>query len=215
MLLDFLQGGNILVNVHTLVLGPLQTNCYVVWAENSPSCVVVDPAYSPEQILESTASRGLTIEAIFLTHGHFDHVGAVEALLAKTGCALWMHRGDYHQRKNPMNDYLYPLHDRALGDIRFCEDATEITAGGLDFTVLSTPGHSRGSVCYRAGNVLLSGDTLFAGGCGRTDLPGGDWAAILTSLADLRELEDAVKVYPGHGESTTLAQEKRYNPYMR
>ena len=114
-----------------------------------------------------------------------------------------------------MNDYLFPLHDKDLEDIRFCEDGTEISAGGLTFTVLSTPGHSRGSVCYRAEDVLLSGDTLFAGGCGRTDLPGGDWATILISLADLSELEDTLKVYPGHGESTTLAQEKQYNPYMR
>ena len=204
-----------MIHVSTLVLGPLQTNCHIVRAENSASCVVVDPAYSPERILEFTARHGLEIEAIFLTHGHFDHVGAVEALREKTGCALWMHKGDYNQRKTPMNDYLFPLHDKDLEDIRFCEDGTEISAGGLTFTVLSTPGHSRGSVCYRAEDVLLSGDTLFAGGCGRTDLPGGDWATILISLADLSELEDTLKVYPGHGESTTLAREKRYNPYMR
>ena len=204
-----------MVKVHTLVLGPLQTNCYVVWGEGSSACVVVDPAYSPAQILEFTARQGLKIEAIFLTHGHFDHVGAVEALREKTGCGLWMHRGDYNQRKDPMNDYLYPLHDKELGEIAFCGDGDEIAAGGLTFRVLHTPGHSRGSLCFSAEDVLLSGDTLFAGGCGRTDLPGGDWATILMSLADLRELEDAVKVCPGHGESTTIAQEKRYNPYMR
>ena len=204
-----------MVKVHTLVLGPLQTNCYVVWGEGSSACVVVDPAYSPAQILEFTARQGLKIEAIFLTHGHFDHVGAVEALREKTGCGLWMHRGDYNQRKDPMNDYLYPLHDKDLGEIAFCGDGDEIAAGNLTFRVLHTPGHSRGSLCFLSEDVLLSGDTLFAGGCGRTDLPGGDWATILMSLADLSELEDAVKVYPGHGESTTIAQEKRYNPYMR
>ena len=204
-----------MVHVSTLVLGPLQTNCYVVWAENAASCVVVDPAYSPEKILEFIARHDLKIEAIFLTHGHFDHVGAVEALREKTGCGLWMHKGDYHRRKDPMNDYLYPLHDKDLGEIRFCDDGDEIPAAGLTFQVLSTPGHSQGSVCYRAESVLLSGDTLFAGGCGRTDLPGGDWATIQISLADLSELEENLKVYPGHGESTTLAQEKRYNPYMR
>ena len=204
-----------MVKVHTLVLGPLQTNCYVVWAEGSASCVVVDPAYSPEKILDFTARQGLKIDAVFLTHGHFDHVGAVEVLQKQTESEVWMHQGDYHQRKDPMNDYLYPLHDQALEGIRFCGDGDTISAAGLTFTVLSTPGHSRGSVCYRTEDVLLSGDTLFAGGCGRTDLPGGDWATILVSLSDLSELEDGVKVYPGHGESTTLAQEKRYNPYMR
>ena len=204
-----------MVKVNALVLGPLQTNCYIVQEENAASCVVVDPAYSPERILDFAGGQGLKIEAIFLTHGHFDHVGAVKALREQTGCALWMHSGDYHQRKDPMNDYLYPLHDKDLGNVCFCEDGHRISAAGLTFTVLSTPGHSRGSVCYRAEDVLLSGDTLFAGGCGRTDLPGGDWSAILMSLADLSELDDAVKVYPGHGESTTLAQEKSYNPYMR
>ena len=204
-----------MVKVHTLVLGPLQTNCYVVWEENSSTCVVVDPAYSPEQILEFAHRQGLTIEAIFLTHGHFDHVGAVEALRDATACALWMHKGDYNYRKDPMNDYLYPLHDKDLGEISFCDEGTVIRAAGLDFTVFSTPGHSRGSVCYLADKVLLSGDTIFAGGCGRTDLPGGDWATIRISLADLAELDGDIKVYPGHGESTTLAQEKRYNPYMR
>ena len=204
-----------MVKISTLILGPLQTNCYVVWAEGSDSCVVVDPAHSPERILDFATRQGLKIDAILLTHGHFDHVGAVEALRKATSCALWMHRSDYNQRRDPMNDYLYPLHDKALGEIAFCGDGDSISAGGLRFTVLFTPGHSRGSVCYLTEKTLLSGDTLFAGGCGRTDLPGGDWATILTSLADLSELPEDLKVYPGHGESTTLAREKRYNPYMR
>ena len=204
-----------MVRIHTLVLGSLQTNCYVVWAEGADTCVVVDPAASPEIIQNFVSRQGLTIEAILLTHGHFDHLGALEALRAETGCALWMHEGDYHWRRDPMNDYLYPLHDKDLGEISFCQDGTVIKAAGLELDVLHTPGHSQGSVCYRCGNALLSGDTLFAGGCGRTDLPGGSWATIQMSLADLAELEDDLKVFPGHGESTTLAQEKRYNPYMK
>ena len=204
-----------MVKVNTLILGPLQTNCYVVWEEKSSSCVVVDPAHAPERILEFISGQGLTLEAIFLTHGHFDHVGAVEALREKTGCSLWMHRGDYNRPSDPMNDYLYPLHDKDIGEISFCDDGTVIPAAGLRFTVHSTPGHSRGSVCYQAEGILLSGDTLFAGGCGRTDLPGGSPDAIFVSLADLADLQGDLKVYPGHGESTTLARERRYNPYMR
>lgn len=204
-----------MVSISTIVLGKLQTNCYVVRAENAASCVVVDPAANPEIILDFVQKKGLTIQAIFLTHGHFDHVGAVEALREKTGCALYMHKGDYHQRSHPTIDFLYPLHDKDLGEVCFCQDGTEISAAGLTFTVLSTPGHSRGSVCYRAEDVLLSGDTLFAGGCGRTDLPGSSPEDIFISLADLAELKEDIQVYPGHGESTTLAREKRYNPYMR
>ena len=204
-----------MVKVNTLILGPLQTNCYIVREENSAACVVVDPAHAPERILDFAAAEGLTIQALFLTHGHFDHVGAVKTLMEKTGCALWMHKGDYNRRSDPMNDYLYPLHDRDLGEISFCDDGTVIQAAGLSFTVHSTPGHSRGSVCYQTEGILLSGDTLFAGGCGRTDLPGGSADAIFISLADLAELDGDIKVYPGHGESTSLAREKRYNPYMR
>ena len=204
-----------MVNVHTLILGQLQTNCYVVWAEGSASCVVVDPADSPAQILEFIASQGLTLEAVFLTHGHFDHVGAAEALQKATGCRLWMHKGDYNQRKDPLNDYLYPLHDKELGEIVFCDDGDAISAAGLTFTVFSTPGHTRGSVCLLCGGAMFSGDTLFASSCGRTDLPGGDWATILQSLRRLSNLEADFTVFPGHGESTNLTAEKRYNPYMR
>ena len=204
-----------MVKIHTLVLGRLQTNCYVVWAEGSASCVVVDPASDPDKILDFVKGKGLTLEAILLTHGHFDHVGAVEALRSATGCALWMHKGDYHQRSHPTVDFLYPLHDKDLGEVCYCEDGTVISAAGLTFFVLSTPGHSRGSVCYLAEKTMISGDTLFAGGCGRTDLPGSDPECISISLADLAELDDDIQVYPGHGESTTLAREKRYNPYMR
>ena len=204
-----------MVNIRALVLGDYQTNCYILWAKGSAACVVVDPGYSPEQILAYAARQGLHIEAVLLTHGHFDHVGAVCVLREKTGCALWMHAGDYRQPKSPVHDYLFPLHDQQLGEIRFCGDGDIISAAGLRFAVLSTPGHSEGSVCYLCEDVLISGDTLFAGGCGRTDLPGGDWNTIRISLADLSELDDRITVYPGHGESTTLAEEKRYNPYMR
>ena len=204
-----------MITIHTLVLGRLQTNCYVVHDEAVSTCVVVDPASDPEKILEFIQEKGLNLEAIFLTHGHFDHVGAVEALRAATGCALYMHKGDYHQRSHPTIDFLYPLHDKDLGEVCYCEDGDTIPAAGLTFTVYSTPGHSRGSLCYLAEDVLISGDTLFAGGCGRTDLPGSDPEAIFISLADLAELDDKLRVFPGHGESTTLAREKRYNPYMR
>ena len=204
-----------MVNLHTLVLGRLQTNCYVVWGEGSSSCVVVDPAAEPEKILDFLKAQGLSLEAIFLTHGHFDHVGAVEALRSATGCGLWMHQGDYHQRPHPTIDFLYPLHDKDLGEVRCCQDGDEISAAGLTFSVIHTPGHTQGSVCYQVEDILLSGDTLFAGGCGRTDLPGSSPEAIYISLADLAELDDKLRVFPGHGESTTLAREKKYNPYMR
>ena len=99
--------------------------------------------------------------------------------------------------------------------MNFCEDGEEICAGGLTFTTIHTPGHSQGSVCFRCEKALFTGDTLFAGGCGRTDLPGGSWETIIESLQDIARMDVSLTAYPGHGESTTLAREKQYNPYMR
>ena len=201
--------------IETLTLGLYQTNTYIVYAEDSKTCCVIDPGYEARTILNKVSSLGLTVDAILLTHGHFDHVGAVEQIVKETGCRLWMNEADWSQRKGLVTSQIYPLANCDFTEVWFCEEDEIIHAGGLTFTVMATPGHTWGSVCYRCGDVLFSGDTLFAGSCGRVDLPGGDWNAIRNSLERLAELDDAIIVYPGHGESTTLAREKRYNPYMR
>ena len=204
-----------MIQVHTLVLGQLQANCYIVHHPDSKTCCLIDPGDSPMEVLNRVSGLGLKIDTILLTHGHFDHVGAAKTIAQFTGCRVWIHEGDYSMPSSQMNDYLYPLHDAAVPVMDFCEESEEIFAGGLAFTVISTPGHSWGSVCYRCEDRLFTGDTLFAGGCGRTDMPGGDWKAIVASLGRLAKIEGNYWVYPGHGESTTLAQEKRYNPYMK
>ena len=204
-----------MIKIHTLMLGSYQTNCYIVHAEAAKTCAVIDPGYSPERVLEFVDKLGLSVEAILLTHGHFDHVGGVEAIVKETNCALWMRESDYTQFKNPQNDFFYPIHDCDFTEVRFCEDEEQIHAGGLTFTALETPGHTWGSVCYLCENAIFSGDTLFAGSCGRTDLPGGDWQTIMLSLERLAELEGDYHVYPGLGESTTLDRERNTNPYMR
>ena len=204
-----------MIKIHTLTLGMYQTNCYIVHEEAAHTCAIIDPGYNADVILNKVKSLGLTVDAVLLTHGHFDHVGAVREIVEKTGCKLWMHQRDYTQFRSPENDFYYPLHDCDFAEVQFCEDYEEISAGGLSFTVYDTPGHTWGSVCYLCENALFTGDTLFAGSCGRTDLPGGDWATIVQSLNRLAELEIDVNVYPGHGESTTLSREKKYNPYMR
>ena len=193
--------------IHPLVLGAYQTNCYILHDASSKTCCVIDPGYTPEVILDTLDNLGLTLEAILLTHGHFDHVGAVKDLAAETQCRVYLCPEDLSMPPAMTAGALYRTDD--------LHEGTQLHLAGLDITVLHTPGHTPGSVCFAVEDVLFSGDTLFAGSCGRTDLPGGDWNAITKSLHRLSELTTDYLVLPGHGESTTLSEEKRYNPYMR
>ena len=202
-----------MMQIHTLPLGDYQTNTYII--ENAGHCAIIDPGYEPQTILAFLKKHGLTADAVLLTHGHFDHVGAVEKIVEETGCKLWMSQGDWSQKISPLTAYFYPIANCDFTDVQFCEEGEVISAAGLSFSVLETPGHTHGSVCYLCGDALFSGDTLFAGSCGRTDLPGGDWNTILESLKRLSQLKGDFTVYPGHGNSTTLSAEKLYNPYMR
>ena len=204
-----------MLKVHTLPLGAYQTNTYIVHDSEAKSCAIIDPGYEACTILKTVSDLGLTVDAILLTHGHFDHVGAVEEIVEETGCVLWCSESDWSQFPNPVTAYFYPIANCDFCEVQFCEDGEIIHAGGLTFQVIATPGHTHGSVCYLCENAMFSGDTLFAGSCGRTDLPGGDGKFLRLSLEWLAELEENYWVYPGHGESTTLAEEKRYNPYMR
>ena len=196
-----------MLKIHTLTLGMYQTNTYIIHEENSKGCCIIDPGYEADAILQKVETLGLHVEAILLTHGHFDHVGAVRDLAADTGCRVFLCAED---------DALPPMFTG--GKLYFTDtygEGTILNIAGLYLRVLHTPGHTPGSVCLMAENHMFSGDTLFAGSCGRTDLPGGDWATIRKSLMRLAQLPEALQVHPGHGESTALAAEKRYNPYMQ
>ena len=193
------------MNIHTLPLGAYQTNTYIV--ENGGHCVIIDAGYAPEVILRFLRDHNLMADAILLTHGHFDHVGAVRELAVELECPVYLHEKELSMPPMMTAGPLYYTHTYGEGD--------RLQLAGIAFRVLHTPGHTPGSVCLIAENHLFSGDTLFAGSCGRTDFPGGDWATIRKSLTRLAGMENDYLVHPGHGESTTLAREKQYNPYMQ
>ena len=136
-----------MLHISCLPLGSYQTNCYIVWGENAKTCTVIDPGYAPERVLDETRRLGLAIEAILLTHGHFDHVGAVLEIQKATSCAIWMNQGDYSPARHPLRGMMYPLADTTAVEINLCEEGEQIRAGGLTFTTLETPGHTWGSVC--------------------------------------------------------------------
>lgn len=196
-----------MLNVKTMPLGAYQTNCYLVWAEGAKACVVIDPGYTPELVLHQVEQLGLTVEAVLLTHGHFDHVGGVREIAAQSGCPVYICAEELSLPETFTAGPLCYTHTYGEGDV--------LKLAGTSFRVLQTPGHTPGSVCLVAEDSMFSGDTLFAGSCGRTDLPGGDWAVIRKSLLRLAAMDRDYKVYPGHGEATTLFSEKKYNPYLR
>ena len=196
-----------MLQVHTMALGDYQTNCYILYEADSKTCCVIDPGYDGDLVLDKTEALGLTVEAILLTHGHFDHVGGVREIASETGCRVYICPEDLSMPPMMTAGPLYYTHTYTEG--------SRLQLAGLDISVMHTPGHTPGSVCLLAETSLFSGDTLFAGSRGRTDLPGGDWATILKSLRRLRELEGNFWVYPGHGGASTLRDEKKYNPYLR
>ena len=196
-----------MVNIKTLPLGAYQTNCYLVWGEDSDTCVVIDPGYAPDTVLDAAKKLGKKISAILLTHGHFDHVGAVRDIAAETDCSVYLCEHDLSMPAQMTAGPLYYTNLYAEGDF--------VELAGLSFKVLHTPGHTPGSVCLMSENVIFSGDTLFWGSCGRTDLPGGSWSTIRVSLKRLADLPGDYEVYPGHGDATRLSFERKMNPYMQ
>ena len=196
-----------MMQVTRLPLGVYQTNCYIIYEENASSCCVLDPGGEAKKVLEFMSLRNLTLDAVLLTHGHFDHVGAVKDLHEATGCKVYLCTEDLSMPAKWTAGDLFYTDSYGEGD--------ELSFAGLHIRVLHTPGHTPGSVCLMVENSIFCGDTLFAGSCGRTDLPGGDGEVILASLRRLAELEEDYTLYPGHSASTNLAREKQYNPFIK
>lgn len=195
-------------------VGELRANC-VLLCDGNGHAAVVDPGGDAPRILEKVRSMGATVDVILLTHAHFDHMLGVRELQAETGAPLFIHEADAPALSdaslNLMSMVCTPY---ALSADRLLKDGDAVSVGTDTWTVLHTPGHTRGSACYYGDGVLVSGDTLFAGSMGRTDLPGGSTEQMVQSLRRLSTLPEDVRVIPGHGEETTIGFERRYNPFL-
>ena len=195
------------MHITVFELGSMGANCYIVINEQAKSCAVVDPGGSGQALANWFENEGLTPKYIFLTHGHFDHVGGVKALMeAYPELPVYVHAED-----TDLGDHL----GRGLAWTAHYGEGSSFDMDGLSFRVFSTPGHTPGSVCIQVEDVLLTGDTLFAGSCGRTDFPKGSWSQMMASLCRLAAMDSNLQVLPGHGESSTIGAERSHNPYMK
>ena len=195
-----------------------ETNSYIVVSEQN-NAVLIDAPFDAPYILEELNSHNCTLKKIFLTHGHFDHIGAVADLVEATGCEVYIHPMD--EKILRTGDEMLAVHFRSRGYKSYSGDVNLFTENDilkldeLEFDVLETPGHTPGSVCFICGETMFTGDTLFRRSIGRTDLAGGDMDRMKRSLARIADLGGNLKIYPGHMGSTYLDDERRTNPYLR
>lgn len=200
----------------TIPVGPLQTNCYIVYLTDG-TAAIVDPGEDADRIIQTVRSRDLSVKQIWLTHGHFDHIGAVLTLKKVLDCEILA----CEQEQMVLQDVNLNLSTAFAGvpvsvqpDI-LLQDENTFAFGDTEVTMLHTPGHTVGSCCYLVDDLLFSGDTLFQLSVGRVDFPTGDGNTLLHSLGRLARLTENYTVLPGHGAPTTLAMERMQNPYMK
>lgn len=206
------------MKIGRMVLSICQTNCYFLYQEDSKECIVVDPADHGSKIYNALNGHGFTIKGILLTHGHFDHIWGTKELKELSGAPLYA----YEQEKELLNSERLNVSKSAGrpcavdADV-YLKDGEELTIAGMTCKCIGTPGHTAGSCCYyfAEAGILVSGDTLFQESVGRSDLPTGNMRTLINSVRDkLFVLPEQTKVYPGHGESTTIDYEKKYNPFI-
>lgn len=205
------------MEITKIMLGELASNCYVQPVENG-KCVVVDIGGDAPVLFRRLGMLGLEPAAILLTHGHYDHIAGVEQVREKYDIPVYVHTLDAHMLTDGhanLGDWISTQPFQPVQAWETVEDGDTLQFGDSTFTVLHTPGHTSGSVCWRSGDVLYTGDTLFRMSRGRTDFPDGDDTKMLESFRKLKALEGEYRVLPGHNEESTLSFEKAHNPTMR
>jgi hydroxyacylglutathione hydrolase len=207
------------MKVAALTLGPIATNCYLVWQQGLSQALLVDCAGDPAEIERAAKARELEIRLIVITHAHADHFDALAELKKRTGAEVAVHELETPLLADPARNLTamlgYPNHPLAAERLLHEADVIRPAGSEIALTVLHTPGHTPGSICLLGKEVLFSGDCLFAGGIGRLDFPGADERAMMASLARLMKLDPGLTVYPGHGPATTIGEERESNPWVR
>ena len=202
--------------IRKLEVGPLATNCYIVGTESTKEGMIIDPADEAQRILENVRELSLDIKLIVLTHGHLDHIGALQEVKQATGAEVAIHGDDANF-----------IQDHSLGNLfglfyatpsppdRLLNGGDSLDVGDLHFQVLHTPGHTPGGICLQGHGIVFSGDTLFNSGIGRADLPGGNYSQLMNSIHHwLMVLPDDTIIYPGHGPDSTIGAERQGNPFL-
>ena len=207
------------MKVGKFVLGPVATNCYIGINEETKECFIVDPATCPPEFVSYIKNAGLTVKAVLLTHGHFDHIMGLDALLKEFSVSVYAHEAEREvlesEQLNSSASMLGQPYSFSGAD--YVTNRQELRIAGFEILVIYTPGHTIGGCCYyiEKEKALFSGDTLFHGSVGRTDLPTGSMGQLVSSVRDrLFVLPDDTQVYPGHMEETTIGYEKKYNPFI-
>ncbi len=205
------------IQIKTLVLGPLLNNCYIIYAEGQTEALLVDASFDSNRIVEAINSLGLSLKYVLITHGHIDHVVGSGLIRDETGAKIMIHRDDLLLYDHVQEQgQMFGFHvDKLPQPDGFLDDGQHVAIAGISIQVIHTPGHSPGGLCYLLGDNLFTGDTLFQGSIGRTDLCGGDYEQLIKSIKEkLFPLGEEISVYPGHGEGTQLGRERMTNPFL-
>lgn len=199
-----------------LEVGPLGTNCYIIGCEETKIGAVIDPGDEDMRILELLQGLNLNCQHIILTHGHVDHIGAVNEIQESTDAQIYIHEADAERLVDPARYSLLPVGSlKPKSANNLLKDGDRIQVGNITLEVIHTPGHTPGGVCLKTEKILITGDTLFAGSVGRSDLPGGSHNELINSIkTKLLVFPNDTAVYPGHGPSSTIGAEKKINPFL-